>query len=150
MALLFLKLADTCYIWHVFEALNYLWYRLSIGQIHFTGFVFLIFYGLCDICNQHKLMLGCAYGKVSVIMLLIPLSFCSISFPSKWKVHSISFPVIVIPILKAGTNCLWHYRKKVTKRIITESDILDRLMRGIIQNQSMSFHKVIQRNKKRH
>ena len=91
-----------------------------------------------------------SYYIVDLIMLLIPLSFCSISFPSKWKVHSISFPVIVIPILKAGTNCLWHYRKKVTKRIITESDILDKLMRGIIQNQSMSFHKVIQRNKKRH
>ncbi len=34
------------------------------------------------------------------------------------------------------------------KRIITGSDILGRLMRGIVQNQGMGFHKVIQRTVK--
>ncbi|KKL09626.1 hypothetical protein LCGC14_2563970 [marine sediment metagenome] len=33
-------------------------FDILAGQIHFTGFVFLIFCGFYDICNLHKMLLG--------------------------------------------------------------------------------------------
>ena len=30
----------------------------------FTGFAFLLFYGIYDICNQNEMVSGCVYGKM--------------------------------------------------------------------------------------
>jgi hypothetical protein len=49
--------AYICYVWQVFEALNYLWYHYLIRANPFRRFCPFHFYGMC---NRHELISGCA------------------------------------------------------------------------------------------
>jgi hypothetical protein len=51
------------------------------GQIHSTRLVPLLFHQFLDICNQHELISGCCFGKISgidVLYVLIERGFSTV------------------------------------------------------------------------